>query len=429
MVFTGTTYKKINTAQVLDVDKVRKDFPILARRVNGRPLIYLDNAATCQKPRAVVKRIVDFYTRNNSNIHRGVHALSERASGEFEAARETVRQFLNARSTREIVFTQGTTDAINLVADSFGADFLSKGDEIIVSGMEHHSNVLPWQRICARRQAALKVLPCEHNGRLRVEDLDRLITENTKLIALVYVSNVLGVRNPVEEVIRRARARGVPVLLDGAQAVAHFEVDVRALDCDFFAFSGHKLYADTGIGVLYGKEQWLRILPPYRTGGGMVQSVGPERVRYAGLPLKFEAGTMHVAGALSLEEAIHYLRKLGFDSVRAHQRRLMDYAEGRLRALDGVTVYASPSRRYGAVSFTIDGVHPYDAGLILDKLGIAVRSGTHCAEPLMRKYGVGGMVRASFALYNTRDEVDALIEGIRRVQELCGECKSTRSLQ
>lgn len=401
---------------MLNINKIRKDFPILAKKIHGKPLVYLDNAATTQKPKVVLDKIVEFYSSSNSNIHRGVHHLSEQASIEYENARRTVKDFISAKSVSEIVFTSGTTESINLVADSFGNKFIKEGDEIIISEMEHHSNIVPWQILCERKKAVLKVAPFDRDGILMMDDLKRLITEKTKLISIIYVSNVLGVINPLKEIIEMAHAQDTPVLIDGAQAVQHFPVDVQALDCDFFAFSGHKMYAETGIGVLYGKEKWLEDMPPYQSGGGMVDSVSFEKTTYADLPLKFEAGTGNYVAAVSIGTAIEYIHKIGMDEITIYENDLLNYTTEKLCAINGVKTYGNAPERCGLISFNLDNIHPYDAGMILDKLGIAIRTGTHCAEPVMRHYGINATIRASFAFYNTKEEIDKLIEGIQKTQ-------------
>lgn len=403
---------------MIDSAAIRTDFPILETTVAGKPLVYLDNAATTHKPRSVLDAIVRSYAEHYSSVHRGAHHLSERASAAHERARHAVKEYIHAADDAEIVFTRGTTESINLVASSFGAAFIGGGDEIVISEMEHHSNIVPWQSLCERTGAALKVIPFDDDGLLLVDRLDALITERTKLVSLTYVSNVLGVVNPVREVIALAHERGVPVLIDGAQAVQHMPVDVRDLDCDFFAFSGHKMYAGTGIGVLYGKGRWLDAMPPYQCGGGMISSVSMRETTYADPPYKFEAGTVNLAGAVSLRAAIAYIDGIGLDGIAKHESGLLRYAAERIGAIDGVTLYGGPPDRCGALSFNLDGVSPYDAGMILDKLGIAVRAGAHCAEPVMRHYGVRGTVRASIALYNTREEIDALAAGLDRVRAM-----------
>ncbi len=403
---------------MMDMEAIRKDFPILERKIHGKPLVYLDNAATTQKPRVVLDRILRFYSGSNSNIHRGVHHLSERASQAYENARKTVKAFINAGDASEIIFTSGTTAALNLVASSFGRRFIGRGDEIIVSEMEHHSNLVPWQILCEQCGAFLKVIPFEDDGTLKMDEFERLITERTRLISIVYVSNALGVVNPVREIIDRAHSRDIPVLVDGAQAVQHLPVDVRDLDCDFFAFSGHKIYAETGVGVLYGKEKWLESMPPYQAGGGMVGSVSFGKTTYAEPPLKFEAGTVNYVGAVSLESAIRYIDSIGREEIVDHERDLLNYATENLRGIEGLKIYGLSPERCGALSFNLENIHSYDAGLILDKLGIAVRTGTHCAEPVMRHYGIEATIRASFALYNTREEIDRLVEGIEKTKSM-----------
>ncbi len=402
------------------IDKIRGDFPILKKEVHGKPLVYLDNAATTQKPKVVLKKTREFYTQTYSNIHRGVHSLSEEASAAYEDAREVVKKFINARRTSEIIFTRGTTESINLVADSFGREFIEKGDEIIISEMEHHSNIVPWQLLCERKKARLKVIPFNDDGILLTDKLNNLITKRTKLISLTYVSNVLGVVNNIKKIIQIAKAQNVPVLVDGAQAIQHIPVDVQELDCDFFAFSGHKIYADTGIGVLYGKEKWLEAMPPYQSGGGMIASVSFEKTTYADLPLKFEAGTGNIVAAVSLAVAIDYLNRIGWEKISFHEKELIDYATKKIGSLSKVTIYGKKIKRCAAVSFNLDHIHPYDAGVILDKMGIAIRTGMLCAEPLMKHYGVSGMIRASFALYNTKEEIDRLVDGIQKVRLMIG---------
>ncbi len=403
---------------MIDIKTIRKDFPILNKKVHGKPLVYLDNAATTHKPRIVLDRIEKFYTETYSNIHRGVHHLSGEASAAYEKARETVRKFINARSDKEVIFTRGTTEAINLVAYSYGSAFINKGDEIIISEMEHHSNIVPWQTLCEQKGAILKVLPFNDDGVLMIDKLKTLITKKTKLIAITYVSNVLGVVNRIKEVIELARGHDVPVLIDGAQAAQHIPIDVQNLNCDFFAFSGHKIYAGAGIGILYGKEKWLDAMPAYQSGGGMIKTVSFDKTTYADLPLKFEAGTGNIASAVSLAAALEYLNGIGFDEISAYEQDLMTYAEKRLNSLDKLRIYGNHIKRCSALSFNLNNIHPYDAGLILDKLGIAIRTGALCAEPTMKHYGVSGMIRASLAFYNTKEEIDRLIKGIQKVQSM-----------
>jgi cysteine desulfurase/selenocysteine lyase len=401
-----------------DIQTIRQDFPILRQTVYGKQLVYLDNAATTQKPRAVVEKIRDAYYRVNANIHRGVHFLSQAATEAHEEARRTVQRFLNARSAHEIVFTRGTTEAINLVASGFADRYLSPGDEIILSAMEHHSNIVPWQMQAARKGAALKVVPVDSKGELCMESYRRLFSERTRLVSLAHVSNVLGTVNPVEEIIRIARSHGVPVMLDGAQAVPHIPVDVQALDADFYVFSAHKLYGPAGIGVLYAKEHLLEELPPYQGGGEMIASVTFEKTVFNELPFKFEAGTPDYIGSTALAEAIRYIGRLGTDAIAAHEQDLLRYATDSLRAAAPVRIIGEAARKCSVLSFLIDGIHPYDAGMLLDRQGVAVRTGHHCAQPLMQALGLEGTVRASFALYNTREEVDAFIRGIAQVQTM-----------
>lgn len=401
-----------------DIEEVRKDFPILRREVYGRPLVYLDNAATVQKPRQVVEAMADEYYNVNANVHRGVHFLSQQATELHEAARETVRRFLNARSTAEIVFTRGTTESINLVASCFGEAFMREGDEVIVSEMEHHANIVSWQLVQARKGIRLRVIPMNDRGELLMDEYEKLFNERTRIVSVTHVSNVLGTVNPVRRMIEIAHAHGVPVLVDGAQSAPHFAVDVQALDCDFFAFSGHKVYGPTGIGVLYGKESWLDRLPPYMGGGEMIGRVSFEHTTFAAPPLKFEAGTPDYVATTGLACALDYVSRLGMDQIQAHERDLTHYALERLRCIPGMRILGEAAEHDAVVSFLVGNIHHLDMGTLLDRLGIAVRTGHHCAEPLMHRLGVEGTVRASFALYNTRAEVDALAEGIERVSAM-----------
>lgn len=403
---------------MFDIDKIRSDFPIINEKVYGKPLIYLDNAATTQKPLVVLDKTTEFYKTINSNIHRGVHYLSEQASAAYENARKTVKDFINARSLTEVIFTRSTTESINLLADSFGNSYIREGDEIIISEMEHHSNIVPWQVLCQRRGAHLKIIPFDDNGLLLIDKLHDLINTKTKLIALVHVSNALGVVNPVKDIIRMAHQHNIPVLIDGAQSIQHLPVDVQDLDCDFFAFSGHKMYAETGIGILYGKEKWLEAMVPYQTGGGMITSVSFGETKFSSLPQKFEAGTVNYVGAVSLAAAIEYLRGIGLKNIFSHEKKLLDYAVKQLKGMDDLTIYGNSPHQCGVVSFNLNGIHPYDVGMILDKLGIAIRSGNHCTEPIMRHFGIKGTIRASFAVYNTRDEIDVLVNGIKKAREM-----------
>lgn len=397
-----------------DVEEIRKDFPILGREVYGRPLVYLDNGATTQKPRAVVEAMDDEYYNVNANVHRGVHFLSQQATELHEAARESVRRFLNARSTSEIIFTRGTTEGINLVASCFGEAFMREGDEVILSEMEHHANIVSWQLVQARRGIRLRVIPVDDRGELLMDEYERLFNDRTRIVAVTHVSNVLGTVNPVRRIIDMAHARGVPVLIDGAQSAPHFAIDVQALDADFYAFSGHKVYGPTGVGVLYGKETWLDRLPPYMGGGEMIAHVSFARTTFAPLPLKFEAGTPDYVATTGLARALDYVSRLGMDRIQAHERELTRYALERLQRIPGMRILGGAADHDAVVSFLVGHIHHLDLGTLLDRQGIAVRTGHHCAEPLMHRLGVEGTVRASFGLYNTLAEVDALAEGIER---------------
>lgn len=401
-----------------DIQKIREDFPILSRQVYGRPLVYLDNGATTQKPRAVVEAMTEEYYNVNANVHRGVHFLSQQATELHEAARETVRCFLNARSTNEIVFTRGTTESINLVATTFGDAFLNEGDEVIISEMEHHSNIVSWQLVQARKGIRLRVIPVTDNGELCLDEYERLFNEHTRLVSITHVSNVLGTVNPVKDMIAIAHSHGVPVLVDGAQSTPHFAVDVQELDCDFFAFSGHKIYGPTGVGVLYGKEEWLDKLPPYMGGGEMIKRVTFEKTTFNELPYKFEAGTPDYVATTGLARALDYVTALGMDNIYAHEQELTRYAMQKMVDIEGMRFIGTPSHKDAVISFLVGDIHHLDMGTLLDRLGIAVRTGHHCAEPLMHRYGIEGTVRASFGLYNTLEEVDVLVEGIKRVSRM-----------
>lgn len=401
-----------------DINKIREDFPILGREVYGKPLVYLDNGATTQKPRSVVEAMTHEYYNVNANVHRGVHFLSQQATELHEQARETVRRFLNARSMAEIIFTRGTTESINLVATTFGDAILKEGDEVIVSEMEHHSNIVSWQLVQARKGIRLRVIPITDEGELRLDEYEKLFNERTRLVSITHVSNVLGTVNPVKEMIRTAHAHGVPVLVDGAQSTPHFAVDVQDLDCDFFAFSGHKIYGPTGIGVLYGKEEWLDRLPPYMGGGEMIQNVSFERTTFNELPYKFEAGTPDYVATTGLAHALDYVTALGMDNIYAHEQELTRYAMEQMATIEGMRFIGTPKHKDAVISFLVGDIHHLDLGTLLDRLGIAVRTGHHCAEPLMRRMGIEGTVRASFGLYNTFEEVDALVAGIRRVARM-----------
>lgn len=401
-----------------DIQKIREDFPILSREVYGKPLIYLDNGATTQKPRCVVEAITDEYYSVNANVHRGVHFLSQQATELHEASRETVRKFINARSSNEIVFTRGTTESINLLASSFAESQMKEGDEVIVSTMEHHSNIVPWQLQAEKRGIVLKVIPMNDKGELLIDEYEKLFSERTKLVSLVHVSNVLGTVNPVKEMIATAHGHGVPVLIDGAQSVPHMKVDVQDLDADFFAFSGHKIYGPTGVGVLYGKEEWLDKLPPYQGGGEMIQSVSFEKTTFNELPFKFEAGTPDYIGTTALAKALDYVSAVGMDNIAAYEHELTVYAMKRLKEIEGMRIFGEAKHKSGVVSFLVGNIHHLDMGTLLDRLGIAVRTGHHCAQPLMIRLGIEGTVRASFGLYNTKEEIEALAAGIERVSKM-----------
>lgn len=403
---------------MLDINTIRNDFPILSRTVYDRPLVYLDNAATTQKPHLVVEAITDEYYNVNANVHRGVHYLSQQATDLHEEAREKVRKFINAKSTSEIIFTRGTTESLNLVASSFCDEFMQEGDEVIVSVMEHHSNIVPWQLQAAKKGISIRVIPMTDEGELMLDEYEKLFTERTKIVSVTHVSNVLGTVNPVEEIIRIAHEHGVPVLVDGAQSTPHFAVDVQAMDCDFFAFSGHKMYGPTGIGVLYGKEDWLDRLPPYQGGGEMIESVSFEKTVFERLPFKFEAGTPDYVATHGLAKAIDYISAIGMDNIQRHEEELTKYAMQRLSEVEGIRIFGRSPRKDAVVSFLVGDIHHLDMGTLLDRLGIAVRTGHHCAQPLMIRLGIQGTVRASFALYNTKEEIDVLTEGIKRVSRM-----------
>ena len=401
-----------------NIQQIRADFPILARTVYGKPLVYLDNGATTQKPRCVVDAITDEYYSVNANVHRGVHFLSQQATELHEASRETVRRFINARSTTEIVFTRGTTESINLLASSFGEAFLKEGDEVIVSTMEHHSNIVPWQLLQMRKGIVLRVIPMNDRGELLLDEYERLFTPRTRIVCVAHVSNVLGTVNPVCEMIATAHAHGVPVLVDGAQSIPHMPVDVQALDADFYVFSGHKIYGPTGVGVLYGKEDWLDKLPPYQGGGEMIQHVSFERTTFNELPFKFEAGTPDYIGTTGLAKALDYVSALGMDRIAAYEHELTEYATRRLKEIPGMRIFGEAPEKGSVISFLVGNIHHFDMGTLLDRLGIAVRTGHHCAQPLMQRLGIEGTVRASFALYNTKEEIDALVAGVERVSRM-----------
>ena len=400
---------------MLNIDKIREEFPILSQKVNGKPLVYFDNGATSQKPQIVLDAIQTYYSEINANIHRGVHHLSQIATDAYEAARVKVQKHLNAAKDYEIIFTSGTTQSINLVANGF-AQIMKPGDEVIVSHLEHHSNIVPWQMACERSGAKLKVIPMKKDGTLDQEAYEKLLNANTKIVAVNHVSNALGIINPIKKMIQKAHQVGAAVLIDGAQAVPHLQPDVVDLDCDFYAFSGHKMCSPTGTGVLYGKETWLNALPPYQGGGEMIKEVTFEKTTYACLPHKFEAGTPNIAGGIVLGVAIDYLHTIGFDHIEAYEKELLDYATQRLQELEGMTIYGTAKEKAAVVSFNLSGLHPYDVGTIIDKLGIAVRTGHHCAQPIMEYYQIPGTIRASFSFYNTKEEIDAMIEAIKKAQ-------------
>ena len=399
-------------------DKIREDFPILWTKVHGKPLVYLDNAATTQKPKPVIEALTRYYLEENSNIHRGVHFLSQVATQSYESGRTRVRQFLNAAHDREVIFTRGTTESINLVAQSYGRKFLRAGDEVIISAMEHHSNIVPWQMICDEKGAALRVIPMTDAGELLLEEYERLLSDRTRLVAVTYVSNALGTVNPVREIIASAHRRGIPVLLDGAQAAPHMPVDVRELDCDFYAFSGHKLYGPTGIGVLYGKADLLEVMPPYQGGGDMISAVSFEKTVYNALPHKFEAGTPHIAGVIGLAAAIEYVERIGLNQVAVHEAELLAYGTEILSAIPGLRLIGTAKEKAGVLSFVLDGIHAHDVGTILDLEGVAIRTGHHCAMPVMKRFGVPATARASLAFYNTRADLDALAKAIHKAIEV-----------
>jgi cysteine desulfurase / selenocysteine lyase len=411
-------FKEKSISTKLNIELLRKDFPILSREVNGKPLVYLDNAATSQKPQAVIDAIVKYYSLQNSNIHRGVHYLSQYATGEYETAREKVKAFINAPESRQCIFTKGTTDAINLVSNGFGRRFLNAGDEVIISGMDHHSNIVPWQMICEEKGAILKVIPIDDRGDIVMEEFDKLLNPRVKIISICHVSNALGTINPVREIIKKAHKLNIPVMLDGAQAVHHMKVDVQELDVDLYAFSGHKMFGPTGIGVLYGKEEFLNKMAPYQGGGDMIKTVSFEKTEYNVLPHKFEAGTPNIEAGIALGAAIDYINNIGIDNINAYENELLQYATSKLSAIEGLKIIGTAKEKAGVISFIIEGIHPYDIGVILDKLGIAIRTGHHCTQPLMARFNLPGTARASFAFYNTKDEVDTLVKGIERAKAM-----------
>jgi cysteine desulfurase / selenocysteine lyase len=402
----------------LNTEQVRKEFPILLQKVNNRPLVYFDNAATTQKPGIVMDRLRSYYENENSNIHRGAHFLSSQATEAYEQARKTIQAYINARHHHEVIFTRGTTEAINLVANSFCKKFVKKGDEILISAMEHHANIVPWQMACEDYGAVLKVIPINDKGELNIQAYKQLLGEKTRLVAITHVSNSLGTINPVKEIIGLAHDNDIPVLIDGAQAAPHIQVDVQALDCDFYCFSGHKMYGPMGVGVLYGKENWLNSMPPYQGGGEMISEVSFEKTTYNELPFKFEAGTPNVADVLGMEAAVKFITSVGHKEIAVHENDLLHYAVEQLQQLDKIRFVGTAAHKTGVVSFLFTDIHPYDTGTILDKLGIAVRTGHHCAQPVMDFFNIPGTVRASFALYNTREEIDMMVAGLKKVREM-----------
>lgn len=400
-----------------DVEAIRKDFPILSRKVNGYPLVYFDNAATSQTPKQVIDTIVDYYSRYNANIHRGVHTLSQEATDAYEQARITIQKHFNAAKAHEIIYTAGTTNAINLVANGFSA-LLKKGDEIIVSALEHHSNIVPWQMLCERTGAILKVIPMDEQGTLKMEEYEALLSEKTKLVFVNHVSNALGTVNPIREIIQKAHAVDAAVLIDGAQAAPHIKADVQELDADFYVVSAHKMCGPTGVGMLYGKEEWLKKLPPYQGGGEMIATVTFEKTTYADLPHKFEAGTPNICGGIAFAAALDYMNAIGFEKIAAYEQELLQYATEKLQKIEGLRIYGISEEKTAVISFNIGDIHPYDIGTIIDKLGIAVRTGHHCAQPIMDYYKIPGTVRASFAFYNTKEEIDAFVEAVKRAKNM-----------
>jgi len=414
------TSHQVHPSRTFDVERLRRDFPVLHQKVHGKPLVYLDNAATTQKPLAVIEAIENYYRRDNSNIHRGVHALSERATEAYEKVRVAAQKFLNAADTKEIIFLRGTTEGINLVAQTYGRKNVGSGDEVLITALEHHSNIVPWQLLCEEKGAKLRVAPINDRGELLLEEFEKLLGAKTKLVAVGHLSNALGTINPVREIVRMAHARNIPVLVDGAQAAPRLKVDVQELDCDFYAVSGHKMYGPTGIGVLYGKAALLEAMPPYQGGGDMIASVTFEKTVYNRLPYKFEAGTPNIADTIGLGAAIEYLNQLGLDEIERHEADLLSYATSRVETIPGVRIIGTAREKAGVLSFVMDEIHPHDIGTILDSEGIAVRTGHHCAQPVMQRFNIPATARASFGLYNTRQEVDALVAGIQKVREVMG---------
>ncbi len=410
--------KDANPLREFPVERYRQDFPVLHQEVYGKPLVYLDNAATTQKPKSVIERVMQYYSRENSNIHRGVFCLSEQATLTYESARHKVQSFIHARSEKEIIFTRGTTESINLVASSFGSAFVREGDEILITGLEHHSNIVPWQMLCQRTGARLRVAPINERGEVRLDEFEKLIGPKTRLVSIAHISNALGTINPVQAMIRMARAQGAKVLVDGAQAIAHVPVDVQALDCDFYAFSGHKMFGPTGVGVLYGREALLEAMPPYQGGGDMIRSVTFEKTTYNDLPYKFEAGTPHIVGVIGLGAAIDYIRSVGLEQIQAYEHALLDYGTEQLQRIEGLRLIGTAADKASVLSFLLGAAHAHDIGTILDREGVAIRAGHHCAMPVMDFFKVAATARASLAFYNTKDEIDVLIRALKRVNEV-----------
>jgi cysteine desulfurase/selenocysteine lyase len=402
---------------MLDIQKIRADFPILSQKVNGKPLVYFDNGATSQKPKVVIDAITKYYEEINANIHRGVHTLSQLATDAYEVSRGKIQHHINAKFPHEVIFTSGTTHAINAVANGFGS-ILKVGDEVLVSALEHHSNIVPWQMLCERTGATLKVIPMNENGELILSEFDKLLSEKTKIVTVNHISNALGTINPIEYMIEKAHQVGAAILIDGAQATPHLKPDVQALDCDFYVFSGHKICGPTGVGILYGKEDWLRKLPPYQGGGEMIATVSFEKTTYADLPHKFEAGTPNIEAGIVLGTAIDYLNEIGFENIAAYEHELLDYATAKLLEIEGLKIFGTAKEKTSVISFNIEGIHPYDIGTIIDKLGIAVRTGHHCAQPIMDFYKIPGTIRASFAFYNTKEEIDIFVEAVKKAKAM-----------
>lgn len=404
----------------IDIHKVRNDFPILDQQVYKKPLVYLDNGATTQKPKVVIDEVANIYSQQNANIHRGVHYLSEQLTQKYEDARKVVQQFIHAAHDHEVIFTSGTTESINTIAYSFGDKYIHEGDEIIISTLEHHANIVPWQMLCERKNALLKIIPINDKGELLLDEYEKLISSKTKIVAVNHVSNALGTINDVKKIIDIAHQKDIPVLIDGAQSIQHGKVDVQEMDCDFYVFSGHKIYGPNGIGVLYGKEKWLNELPPFMTGGEMIKNVTFEKTTFNELPFKFEAGTPNYVGAIGLAKAIEYIQGIGLENIEAHEKELLEYATQKLKAVDGLKIIGTSAKKISVISFILENIHHYDAGMVMDKMGVAVRTGHHCAEPVMHRFNIEGTIRASFAFYNTKEEVDRLCEALMTVKQMFG---------